>query len=107
MDVPYVVNHIKLLKRLEDTAFKRIGGGGFSMIYLAEMEYRYVGSYARPGQASEAMKGIPPQKRSIVIKRDLVQAPGKSRVAHEKMVLQHVKSGICMLLPKYYIVNDP
>jgi hypothetical protein len=68
-----------------EAALKRHTTSGFSAIYITEIEYQFVGSYGQAGQPVEVMKGLPPQKRSIVVKRDLPELMlqgKKSRVAH-------------------------
>jgi hypothetical protein len=64
---------------------KKIKVGGFTTIYISEIEYWYVGSYC-VGVLQEMLENdTPPLKKYIIIKREdknQVMLNGKSRVAH-------------------------
>jgi len=58
-------------KKLSEAVVKKINSGGFTSIYLCEIEYWYVGSYCI-GIMPEApqIRSTPPHKKLIIIKRE-------------------------------------
>ena len=80
-----MLNYIKVNKKISETMLKKIKVGGFTTIYLSEIEYWYVGSYSVGVLNELQAKDTPPLKKYIIIKREdkkFVQQCGKSRVAH-------------------------
>lgn len=49
---------------------KKIKVGGFTTIYLSEIEYWYVGSYCAGVVVQQSFEGMRPLKKYIIIKRE-------------------------------------
>ena len=66
----FVVNHLKLTKKIKESSMKKIAEGGFSKIYLAEVEHQPINSYQLT-KDEPLEKGIEPRvkQRQFVLKR--------------------------------------
>ena len=86
----------------------KINSGGFSSIYITEIEYWYVFS----GSENEVIGPLPEaafspenmMKKLVIVKREENQPlESRSRVTHEKRILKKIKNGNALFIPKYYV----
>lgn len=101
-----IFNYIRLARKLDEADLRRVNWGGFSSIYIADIDYWFVGSLSlHVGQQPTPPQMIPTRKR-VAVKRDERERGGRSRVAHEKLILEQMRNGNANLLLKYYSVAE-
>lgn len=104
----YILNYIKTKNKVNKCLIKKICSGGFTSIYLADIEFWYVASY-NLGGTNEA-KGVPSQefnRKYLIIKREdnnQLEEGKKSRIVHERFILTRIKNGVSIFLNKYYLL---
>jgi serine/threonine protein kinase len=106
----YILNYIKTRNKLNKCLIKKVCSGGFTSIYLAEIEYWYVASYNLG--VSDGLKDScsqNPHKKYVIIKREdnkMLEEGRKSRIAHERFILTRIKNGVSIFLNKYYLLAE-
>lgn len=110
----YILNCIRI-KNSNQLNLQLINHGGFTSIYLAEVQFWYVYSgYNNQVVAPVNNEGFTAEKmirKMMVIKREerLPAVEGrkmKNRIEHEKNILKQIKSGNALFIPKYYISTE-
>lgn len=85
---------------------KRVNAGGFANIFLAQIVFRYVGSFSEQYtmQSRQNTSHLPVYKKVVIIKKNENRQRGnKNRIQHEINILKIMKHGRPIFLPKYYI----
>lgn len=66
----YVLNYIKTKRPLSKSIHRKIARGGFSTIYLAQIQFWYVSSYNLNPTALVGIETYDPHRKMIAVKRE-------------------------------------